>query len=145
MPGSIRPLTIADYDAVIALWRASEGVVLRGADSREGIARFLAHNPGLSFAHEEGGVVLGAVLGGTDGRRGYLHHLAVHPAARRRGIGRALALEAAAALEARGIAKCHVFVLVENAAARAFWPEVGWRERPEILEMSRTAPGREEA
>lgn len=145
MANQLRELSLDDLDAVLSLWRSADGVVLRAADSREAIARFLAYNPGLSFACEAGGRVVGAVLGGTDGRRGYLYHLAVDPAHRRRGIGRALALRAAAALQARGIEKCHVFVLAENAGARAFWARAGWAERPEIVEMSRTAPGREGA
>jgi ribosomal protein S18 acetylase RimI-like enzyme len=143
MDGRIRELGIADYDRLLALWRRSEGVVLRDADSREAIARFLAHNPGLSFVLEEDGQILGAVLGGTDGRRGYLHHLAVDAGHRRRGFGRALASRAAEALVARGIEKCHVMVLRTNAAARSFWASAGWEERADLVLMSRTAGGRE--
>ena len=86
----IREMTMADYDGVMELLRASEGVVIRGADSREGVARYQARNPGFSFVAVDGGAVVGCVLGGHDGRRGYLNHLAVAAVCRGRGIGRAL-------------------------------------------------------
>ena len=82
------------------------------------------------------------MLCGTDGRRGYLQHLAVAPAYRRRGVGRRLAERAVAALAAQGVAKCHLMVLPSNAAARAFWRRLGWAERGDVLLMSHVAgPG----
>jgi N-acetylglutamate synthase len=125
-----------DYDAVMALWRATEGLTLRDVDSREGITRYLARNPGLSFVARDGGQLVGAVLAGTDGRRGYLQHLAVAPSHRRRGVGRALAERAVEALEALGIAKCHLMVRQDNAQARLFWARLGWSDRDDITLMS---------
>ncbi|MBN2004426.1 MAG: GNAT family N-acetyltransferase, partial [Anaerolineae bacterium] len=86
-----RTLTLSDYNAVLALWQSSEGVGLSDADSREAIGRYLARNPGLSFTAWDGDELTGAVLCGHDGRRGYVHHLAVKPAHRRQGLGKALA------------------------------------------------------
>ena len=77
-PGAIRVMTPADYDAVSGLLRATEGVVLRAADSRAATARYLERNPGLSFVCCDAGGVVGCVFAGHDGRRGYLQHLAVH-------------------------------------------------------------------
>ncbi|MEX0586364.1 MAG: hypothetical protein WD176_06955, partial [Pirellulales bacterium] len=74
---AISPMLATDYDEVVALWEATEGVGLNESDSRENIARFLARNPGLSMVARVGGQIGGAVLCGHDGRRGYLHHLAV--------------------------------------------------------------------
>jgi N-acetylglutamate synthase len=105
-----REFTPADYDAVLAVWRAGAGVVLREVDDRAPVERYLARNRGLSFVAVDGGQVVGAVLCGTDGRRGYLQHLAVAPAHRHRGVGRALAERAVAALAASGIDKCHLMV-----------------------------------
>lgn len=65
-----REFTPADYDAVLALWRTAAGVVLREVDDRAPIERYLARNRGLSFVAVDGGQVVGAVLCGTDGRRG---------------------------------------------------------------------------
>jgi ribosomal protein S18 acetylase RimI-like enzyme len=137
-----REFTPADYDAVLALWRTAAGVVLREVDDRAPIERYLARNRGLSFVAVDGGQVVGAVLCGTDGRRGYLQHLAVASAHRRRGIGRALAERAVAALAAGGIDKCHVMVLPANADARAFWARLGWAERGDVLLLAHTHSGR---
>ncbi len=131
-----RALTLADYDAVHALWQSSEGVGLSDADSREAIGRYLARNPGLSFTAWDGNELVGAVLCGHDGRRGYVHHLAVKPSQRRQGLGKALAARCLAALAAEGIDKCHLFVFANNADAIAFWRSVGWSQRVDLNVMS---------
>lgn len=135
----IRPLLPDDYDAVFALWRETEGLVLRDVDGREAVTSYLEHNRNLSFVALDGARVIGAVLGGTDGRRGYLQHLAVARSHRRRGTGRELVRRAVAALAERGIHKCHLMVLVGNEGARAFWRSVGWKEREDVLLMSHSA------
>ena len=125
-----------DYDDVMALWSETEGITLRDVDSREGITRYLARNPSLSFVARDDGRPVGVVLAGTDGRRGYLQHLAVAPSHRGQGLGRALAQRAVAALRALGIAKCHLMVRRENAPALEFWDHLGWTERNDIILMS---------
>jgi ribosomal protein S18 acetylase RimI-like enzyme len=141
----LRPMTPQDYDAVIALWRAVEGVGLSDADAPEAIGRYLDRNPGLSFTAWDGDRLIGAVLCGHDGRRGYVHHLAVRAGHRRRGVGRALAERCIAALREAGIDKCHLFVYVDNPAARAFWARSGWMEREELVIMSRYTQAAQEA
>ncbi|HXA14825.1 MAG TPA: hypothetical protein VNW23_06825 [Opitutaceae bacterium] len=73
----LRALTPTDYDAVFALWQASEGMGLNESDTRDAITSYLVRNPGLSLVAEVENKIAGAVLCGHDGRRGYLHHLAV--------------------------------------------------------------------
>ena len=133
--------TSAEYDEVVALWRAAEGLVLRDVDQREPIARYLTLNAGLSFVARDQGRIVGAVLCGTDGRRGYLQHLAVAPTHRRRGIGRALAQRCVEALSQRGLDKCHLMVLLQNESARAFWRRLGWQERDDVCLMSHVQSG----
>ena len=137
MTVTIEEMTDEDYDEVFALWRASEGIGLSEADSAEGIAGYLVRNPGLSFVARDGETLVGAVLCGHDGRRGYLHHLAVSPASRGRGIGRALVAECLARLRQQGIQRCHLFVFRENRDALAFWQRIGWRTRADLTMMSR--------
>ncbi len=132
----IRAMTIADYDDVYALWQACEGVGLSAADSRQGIRRFLSRNPGLSLVAVDDGRVVGAVLCGHDGRRGYVHHLAVAASHRRRGIGRALVERLLSTLRQQGIDKCHLFVFKDNRAAITFWHKVGYARRVELVMMS---------
>jgi ribosomal protein S18 acetylase RimI-like enzyme len=133
----IAPFEAADVDEVFALWAASEGIGLFG-ETPQRVRDCLARSPGLSFVARCGSVLAGAVLCTTDGRRGYLNHLAVARAHRRAGIGRALSERAMAAMAAQGIPKCHLFVWTTNAAAQAFWAELGWVVREDIVMMSKT-------
>ena len=133
----VRPMTMQDYTAVIQLWQAAEGVGLSAADSAESIARYLARNPGHSFVAYQAEQLVGAVLCGHDGRRGYLHHLAVAPAQQRQGIGRQLVIHCLDALTAVGIDKCHLFVFAANDGAHAFWQRIDWTHRVELILMSR--------
>lgn len=128
----IRPMHIDDYDAVIALMQATPGVTVRDADSREMTQRYLARNPGLSFVAVAGGAVVGCLMAGHDGRRGYLQHLAVAPAFRRRGIAAALVEQCVSALAQEGIRKSHIDILKTNDSGKAFWERQGWVRRTDI-------------
>lgn len=133
---NIREMTIEDYEDVYALWDASEGIGLSDADSKEGIKRFLKRNPMLSFVAMDNGEIVGAALCGHDGRRGYIHHLAVIPSHRREGIGRSLVGRCMYALMRIGIGKCHLFVFGENQEAIDFWETLGYSQRVELVMMS---------
>lgn len=133
---AIREMDISDYDSVIKLWSDSENLSLRDADSRENIGKYLAKNPGLSFVAVQDHDIVGAVLTGTDGRRGYLQHLAVAPGSRMQGIGQKLVGEAVKALDAIGIAKTHLFVLSDNMGAQGFYQSLGWYPRDEVRMFS---------
>jgi ribosomal protein S18 acetylase RimI-like enzyme len=128
----LRVFCLEDYDAVVALWRRSEGVGLNEYDTRPAIAAYLRRNPRLSFVAEKKGRVIGAVLCGHDGRRGYLHHLAVSKRHRQRGIGRQLVNACLAKLRKLGIQKCTIFLFASNVAGRKFWQQIGWSSRSDI-------------
>ena len=132
----LREFTITDYDAAYALWQEAEGIGLSEADKKENIAYFLRRNPGLSMVAEENGKIVGALLCGSDGRRGFLHHLAVAAGHRRGGIGRELVTRCLAELAGIGMRKCHIFVLQENIEGKKFWQRIGWEERTTLLVMS---------
>lgn len=133
---AIDHFAIDAYDEAHALWRRSEGIGLSHADERAGIARYLERNPGVSFTARVAGTLVGTILCGHDGRRGYVHHLAVDVGFRRRGIGTALVERCLDALYAEGIRKCHLFVYVENETAIGFWRRRGWTYRTDIAVMS---------
>jgi N-acetylglutamate synthase len=132
----IREMTMEDYDVVIGLLAATRGVRLREADSRDATARYLERNPGLSFVALVDGRIVGCVMCGHDGRRGYLQHLAVSQHDRRRGVGSALVEACLVKLERLGILKTHIDVLVENQQAHDFWRGHGWQRRDDILRYS---------
>jgi ribosomal protein S18 acetylase RimI-like enzyme len=125
-----------DYEEAIALWKSCEGIGLSDADEWEPLIAFLTKNPGLNFIARENGTIVGTCLCGSDGRRGYLYHLAVDPSWRRKGIGRILAQKALQALALQGIQKCHIMVFGANELGLAFWQNEGWVTRPEIVLMS---------
>ena len=130
----LRVMRIEDYDAVRALWLSCAGMGLNDLDdSREGIARYLARNPGTCFVVEADGRVVGAILAGHDGRRGHLCHAAVANDCRRQGIGTALVKAAVQALEARGIHKVNLVVFERNGAGNAFWDRLGFGRREDLV------------
>jgi len=131
---TLRPLNISDYDVVYGLWQKTEGMGLNDSDSRESIAIFLERNPGLSaVACDSTDKILGAVLCGHDGRRGYLHHLAVARAYRKLGIGRTLVAACLDKLAALKIQKCNLFLFANNTEGRTFWLHQGWAVREDIV------------
>ncbi|WP_020405340.1 GNAT family N-acetyltransferase [Hahella ganghwensis] len=136
MKYEIRSMNIGDYSAVIALWNESEGLTLRDSDSKDAIARYLARNPGLSFVALFEESIVGGVLVGTDGRRGYLQHLAVASHYRGLGVGRQLVAAALEGLKAQGIEKTHLFVHAVNKEAQKFYEGLGWIARDEIRMFS---------
>ncbi|WP_447043720.1 GNAT family N-acetyltransferase [Vreelandella sp. H-I2] len=128
-----RTMTINDYEAAIALWSESEGVRIRDADSRQGIEKYLLRNPGLSFVAEVEGELVGTIMAGHDGKRGYVQHLSVANSHRRLGIATRLVSLCLEALESEGILKSHLMILPENEAAQTFWANQGWAYRSDIL------------
>lgn len=137
MTAELHVMTMEDYDAAYALWSHTEGMGLSAADSRQGIWRFLERNPGLSLVARNEAQLIGTVLCGHDGRRGYLHHLAVAQPYRGQGLGRRLVGVSLAKLAAAGIQKCHVFLHRDNQAGEQFWRRIGWELRSELNMMSR--------
>ena len=136
MPAIISDFSPAHYDQAHALWSACDGIALSEADAPAAIAAFLERNPGLSLVALENDQVIGTILCGQDGRRGYIHHLAVAPEKRRLGIGSQLVQQALERLRGIGIAKCHLFVFESNGAGKAFWTARGFAERGDIAIMS---------
>jgi len=129
-------MTIDDYDEWIRLLQGSSGVTIREADSRQAIARYLEHNPGMSFVALHEGRIIGCIISGHDGRRGYLQHLVVQKDFRGRGTGRDLVEKCLEKLEKIGIMKAHVDVLVSNSEAAKFWEKIGWKKRDDIHRYS---------
>ena len=133
---AIEPMKIEYFDEVTALWRITEGVGLDESDSRESTAIFLERNRGLSqVARSADGKIVGAILCGHDGRRGYLHHLAIAKEHRRRGIGSDLVGRCLNGLRAIGIFKCNIFVYADNAEGQAFWKRLSWNAREDLRMM----------
>ena len=131
---TIRLMTIEDYDGVYTLWRNTPGMGLNTTDdSREGIERYLRRNPTTSFVALWEDAIVGVILAGHDGRRGYIYHTAVLPAFRGRGIARQLVEQAMAALEREGIHKAALVVFARNALGNSFWESIGFSTREDLV------------
>jgi N-acetylglutamate synthase len=127
----IRGMMPDDYSQCLAMWQATPGLRLVEADGEECIAAFLQRNPGMSFVAEVQNEVVGTVMCGQDGRRGYIYHVAVCPEYRGQHIGSTLVQSSLAALKLAGIDKCHVFVIADNELGNSFWSS-SWTRRDDI-------------
>jgi ribosomal protein S18 acetylase RimI-like enzyme len=127
-----RQLQLTDHAGLMALWQRCEGISLRDADSVESMQKYLLRNPGLSFVADQQGQIVGSLMAGHDGRRGYIQHLAVADEHRRQGIAGQLLEHCLAALAAQGIVKSHVHVIHSNRLGIEFWTRRGWTHRGEI-------------
>jgi putative acetyltransferase len=131
------PMTAADLDDVLALWSTTNGVGLNESDTPGQLRAFLDRNPGLSLLARDGTRLVGAVLCGHDGRRGYLHHLAVLSEHRGRGLGRQMVERCLGALAVLGILKCNIFLYADNEPGQQFWNRCGWTARNDLKVLQR--------
>ena len=130
---NIREMKIEDYENVFALWKTIKGFGIRSVDdSKEGIERFLKWNPGLSVVAEEDGNIVGAILCGSDGRRGCLYHVCVHKDYRRQGIGKTMVVWCMEKLKELQINKVSLIAFTQNDIGNAFWKEIGWTKREDL-------------
>jgi ribosomal protein S18 acetylase RimI-like enzyme len=120
-----------DYPAVTDLWsNAGPGIHLRKSDTPDEIAKKLLRDPDLFLVAEMDRAMIGAVIGGFDGRRGVVYHLAVAPERRQMGIGDALMTELEKRLRAKGCIRCNLLVDTANEDALHFYEERGWECLP---------------
>lgn len=135
----IRKMLISDYDAVYALWMSCAGMGLNNLDdSRDGIAKFLKRNPDTCFVAVIDVTIIGVIMVGNDGRRGYVYHTAVHPKCRKQGIATMLVEKATEALKELGINKVALVVFEKNEDGNAFWKKNGFMEREDLVYRNRT-------
>ena len=131
---TIRTMTMADYDGVYQLWLNTPGMGLNTTDdSPAGIAKYLRRNPDTCFVAEENEAIIGVIMAGHDGRRGYIYHTAVERTHRGQGIARKLADCAMAALERKGIHKVALVAFKRNETGNGFWERIGFEERNDLV------------
>lgn len=130
----IRIMTIEDYDKVYDLWLNTPGMGLNTTDdSREGIDKYLKRNPNTCFVAETDDRIIGVIMAGHDGRRGYIHHTAVLPDFRRGGIAKTLVDAAMQALEKEGIHKVALVAFKTNETGNGFWEHIGFTVREDLV------------
>ena len=123
----------ADYETALQLWKnAGEGIGVGPSDQPAEIAKKLLRDPDLFLVAEDDGCLVGTVIGGFDGRRGMVYHLAVAPDYRRKGLANQLMDEVETRLRARGCRKAYLLVKQGNLIASAFYEKRGWGEMDKI-------------
>lgn len=129
----IRQMKIEDYESVYRLWTSCVGMGLNDLDdSRNGIERFLKRNPDTCFVAEENEIV-GVIMAGNDGRRGYIYHTSVNPQYRNQKIGSQLVDKALTALYNLGIHKVALVVFEHNQPGNVFWEKQGFTVRDDLV------------
>jgi ribosomal protein S18 acetylase RimI-like enzyme len=134
----IRSFTMDDYEAVYALWQSTvPAISLRPSDQRQEIAKKIMRDPDLFLLAEEDDRIVGVVMGAWDGRRGWLHHLAVDERYRCRGIATALLQEVEQRLRAKGCLKVNLLVQRDNAGARQLYKRLGYEEMASLIAVGK--------
>jgi ribosomal protein S18 acetylase RimI-like enzyme len=123
----------ADYELVFALWKGIEqGVHTGRSDTPAEIEKKLGRDPDLFLVAEANGCIIGSVIGGYDGRRGLVYHLAVSSEFRGLGVGSRLMDELESRLRAKGCLKCYLLVTVDNPEAEIYYQHRGWQHMDAI-------------
>jgi ribosomal protein S18 acetylase RimI-like enzyme len=122
-----------DYETAIRLWKDIEkGVHLGPSDAPAEIEKKLLHDPDLFLVAEADGQMIGTVIGGFDGRRGLVYHLAVAGSFRGQGVGSRLMDELETRLRSRGCLKCYLLVTTDNEEAMSFYEQRGWEHMDDL-------------
>jgi ribosomal protein S18 acetylase RimI-like enzyme len=128
----IREFQLTDYDDVVSLWR-TVGLILRPGDELDGIKLKLQRDPDLFLVAEDGGEIVGIVMGAWDGRRGWINHLAVKPNRQREGIGRTLIGELEKRLFEKGAKKVNAQIYKWNTKSHDFFKSVGYEVHSDLM------------
>jgi ribosomal protein S18 acetylase RimI-like enzyme len=127
-------MTTDDYEKVYELWMSCVGMGLNNLDdSKQGIEKFLKRNPDTCFVAEVENTIVGVIIVGNDGRRGYIYHTAVNPQYRKQGIAKSLVDTAMTALQKIGINKVALVVFDRNEIGNAFWEKMGFAVRNDLI------------
>lgn len=125
MTPEIRPFALPDTDAVVALWQDA-GLTRPWNNPYQDINRKLTVQAELFLVAVDGSEVVGSVMAGYDGHRGWLYYLASHPARRGQGIARRLVESAEERLVAMGCPKVQLMIRPGNEPASGFYDALGF-------------------
>jgi ribosomal protein S18 acetylase RimI-like enzyme len=122
-----------DYKQVFELWQAIEkGVHVGRSDTLAEIEKKLERDPDLFLVAESAGRIIGSVIGGFDGRRGIIYHLAVASTLRGQGVGSRLMDEVESRLRTKGCLKCYLLVTVDNLEVEDYYRQHGWQQMDQV-------------
>lgn len=123
------------YPEIVELWRKA-GIGLGSSDTKEEIALILDRNQELFLIGKEQEKIIAVVIGAFDGRRGYVHHLAVDPKYQKKGYGKDIMDDLIERFRKKGVHKIHLFIQKENKQVLDFYSRQGWEIRDDLIMMS---------
>jgi len=137
----IRTMVPSDIPTVRQIW-TTVGFDLTRSDEVSEVTRMLAHNPGFCLILElplpDEKRIIGTVLGGFDGRRGWIHHLAILPEYGGKGYGKQLMTHLTRAFTNHGVVKFKLEIAGDNPQLIQFYQDLGWDLRSDLTTMSFT-------
>jgi ribosomal protein S18 acetylase RimI-like enzyme len=131
----IEEFSMKSYEKVIELWKKA-GISVGSSDTKEELERMVIRNPQLFLIGKIDEKLISIVMGGFDGRRGYVHHLAVDPDYQKKGYGKSMMDELIRRFRELGVHKVHLFIEKYNKAVVEFYAYLGWEIRDDLIMMS---------
>jgi len=131
----IEKFSLKYYHEVVELWKKA-GIDVGSSDTKDQIEGVLDRNPDLFLIGKEDGKIVVVVIGAFDGRRGYIHHLAVDPDYQKRGYGKIIMNELIERFRIKKVHKIHLFIEKTNREVVDFYSNLGWKVRDELIMMS---------
>ena len=129
----IKKMDIKNYLEIINLWKNTDGMGLNNYDdSKKSIKKFIEKNPNTCFVAEHNNEIIGTILGGNDGRRGLIYHLAVKPEYRKNGIGKILLEKTEKGFKKEGIKIIYLVVFKKNKVGNLFWERNGYEIKNDV-------------
>jgi len=128
----IHEFQINDYNVVFELWKEA-GLVIRPGDDMNGVRMKLLRDPDLFLLARLEGEIVGCVIGGWDGRRGWVYHLAVKPSYQRQGIATALLSEVEKRLGEKGAKKINGQIYQSNTKSLKFFKARGYETHLDLV------------
>ena len=131
----IEKFKIEYYDDVLKLWRKA-GIEVVSSDTIDEVTRVLNRNPDLFLIGKIKERVMAVVMGAFDGRRGYVHHLAVDPDYQKKGFGKTIMDALIEQFRKMNIHKVHLFIEKSKRNVVEFYNNLGWDVRKDLIMMS---------
>lgn len=131
----IEKFTIDEYEEIVEFWKKA-GINVGSSDTREEIERMLQRNPDLFLIGKLDDKIISVVMGGFDGRRGYVHHLAVDPHYQKQSYGKMIMDELIKRFRKKRAHKVHLFIEKYNREVVSFYQNLGWEIRDDLIMMS---------
>ena len=131
----IEKFKIEYYDEILELWKKT-GIGVGSSDTIDEVTRVLNRNPDLFLIGKIKEKVIAVVIGTFDGRRGYVHHLAVDPNYQKMGFGKIIMKALIERFRTNNIQKVHLFIEKSNNRVAEFYNNLGWDVREDLIMMS---------